>query len=416
MHTDLIDNPRPSHLQFHRNEEARVMELLEFDLDYSSLEDDFEDLVRLAATVAGTEVCLLNLIDMYTEWIVSGHGFATGQVPRENTVCQYTILEPEHFEVKNLAADERFKDFGGIKDAPHFRYYFGIPLKTPKGNSIGTLCVLDTIEKDLTSEKIAVLKTIAGEIIKRLTTQKHLQALRRELSEVKAINQRVAHDIRGPIGGIVGLADMLIRKNGKNSLDEVLRLSQLISKSGSSLLALADEIMGTGEVSSQSTALNECLTLGTLKEKLEQLYQPQATEKGICFDVSVNEELCFISFSKNKLMQITGNLISNALKFTPPLGDVSVYLDLTLSQNHRILYIRVKDTGIGLTEHQIAAITGGRASSTTGTKGELGYGMGLQLVKHLVDNLQGSMQVEAAPNQGAQFEIRIPIGMIAHLS
>ncbi|MDX5417768.1 MAG: GHKL domain-containing protein [Hymenobacteraceae bacterium] len=391
------------------------MELLEFDLDYSSLEDDFEDLVRLAATVAGTEVCLLNLIDMYTEWIVSGHGFAVGQVPRENTVCQYTILEPEHFEVKNLATDDRFKALEGIKDGPQFRYYFGIPLKTPKGHNIGTLCVLDSIEKDLSSDKVLVLKTIASEIIKRLTTQKHLQALRRELSEVKAINQRVAHDIRGPIGGIIGLADLLVKKNGSSTSSEVLRLGQLISKSGTSLLSLADEIMGTGSYGSQPSAFNERLTLVILKEKLEQLYQPQATDKGICFEVSINEELSFITFPKNKLMQITGNLISNALKFTPPLGEVSVYLDFTLSQNHRVLYIRVKDTGIGLSENQISSIMGGKTSSTTGTKGELGYGMGLQLVKQLVESLQGSMHVKATPNLGADFEIRIPIGMVAHL-
>src|SRR5215217_7373169 len=93
-----------------KNEFERIIDLSEFDLDYSSLEDNFKDLARLAANVAGTNISLVNLIDSFTQWSVSTHGLDIEQMPREESVCQYTIMDKQPFEVVDLSADERFKD------------------------------------------------------------------------------------------------------------------------------------------------------------------------------------------------------------------------------------------------------------------------------------------------------------------
>ncbi|MBX0331891.1 GAF domain-containing sensor histidine kinase [Pontibacter sp. HSC-14F20] len=404
-----------SQASYAHNESTRVFDLLSFDLDYSVLEKEFKDLTTLAAHVAGTEISLLNLIDLYTQWTVAGHGFPKGQIPRENSICQYTILEDDHFEVKNLLEDERFKNLAGINDGPMLRYYFGIPLRSPDGNNIGALCVMDRSEVTLSSDRINLLKTLAGEIEKRLVLLKEVRTLRTQLAEARAVNKRVAHDVRGPIGGIIGLAQRLIRKEGKSSPVEVLKISQMMHKSGSSLLALADEIMRPGQLSHAQPEMEDGITLFNFKQTLEQLFLPQASGKAISFGVHINEKLGNITFTKTKLMQIVVNLVSNALKFTPPLGEVSVSLDLTLSQNHRIVNILVQDTGIGLSQEQVDAIVRGQAPSTSGTQGEIGYGMGLQLVRHLLESLHGTMQLQSTPGQGTSFELSIPIGRVAHL-
>ncbi|WP_299700399.1 GAF domain-containing sensor histidine kinase [uncultured Pontibacter sp.] len=410
-----MQNTKHLKAPYTKNEADRIYDLLYYDLNFSSLENEFKDLSTLAASVAGTEVSLLNLIDIYTQWTVAGHGLPTMLTPRENTVCQYTILESDHLEVKDMQQDERFKDLAGIKDGPMLRYYFGVPLRTPNGHNIGSLCVLDSGEITLSAEKVQVLKTIAAEIVNRLNRLKEIHSLRRELAEARAVNRRVAHDIRGPIGGIVGLAQVLIRKEGKSSAEEVLRMSQMIQKSGNSLLGLAEEIMRGEQGLISEPSPEDGITLQGLKAKLEEIFQPQATDKAVGFEVSINEMLSTITFSKNKLLQIIVNLVTNALKFTPPLGEVTVKLDLTLSQNHRILSVQVQDTGIGLSPDQVEAIMKGRALSTSGTSGELGYGMGLQLVQHLLAGLQGKLLVESTPGLGSTFELQIPIGTVAHL-
>ncbi|PKV75184.1 GAF domain-containing sensor histidine kinase [Pontibacter ramchanderi] len=415
MSTASMHQPLPQQAPYSGNENARVLDLMSFDLDYSALEKEFKTLTALAARVTGTQISLINLIDLYTQWTVASHGFPTEQCPRENTVCQYTILEPDHLEVKNLQEDERFKDLSGIKDGPMLRYYFGVPLRTPEGHNIGALCVMDTDEVTLSEEQVELLKALAHEVVQRLVLLKEVRQLRSELTEARAMNKRVAHDVRGPIGGIMGLAQRLIQKEGKSGSEEILKISQMVHKSATSLLALADEILRPTQQATNQSTIQNGITLSAFKEALEQLFQPQASEKAIGFTVHINEKLGDITFTKTKLMQIVVNLVSNALKFTPPLGEVTVHLDLTLSQNNRVLRIVVQDTGIGLSQEQVDAMVLGQAPSTSGTLGEAGYGMGLQLVRQLLKSLHGTMQIKSTPGQGSAFELFIPIGTVSHI-
>ncbi|RVU00686.1 GAF domain-containing protein [Mucilaginibacter limnophilus] len=392
-----------------RNEMQRIIELSEFDLDYSSLQDQFKDLTALAAKVAGTHISLVNLIDSFTSWTISNHGLPVEQLPREEAVCQYTITEDEKFEVTDLSADERFKDKSYVAGDPRLRYYFGVPLKTPSGNAIGTLCVFDTQSKPLTPEKIEMLKIIAGEIVNRLQAYKIIQQLKQNATEAIESKKRVAHDIRGPIGGIIGLARVISEQGDENNMEEVLEFINLIYKSGNSILELADEILSADMKSAVSVkpGLNELNQL-VLKDRLEKLYLPQALNKNIDFKVTTNSETEVIPFSKNKLLQIIGNLISNSMKFTPPNGKVTVDISLHIGGIINELNFTVSDTGIGMTDDRVTSILNGQGTSTNGTSGEQGYGFGLSLVKHLVDSLKGEMHISSEPGKGTIFRIAIP--------
>jgi GAF domain-containing protein len=136
--------------------------------------------------VAGTEMSLVNLIDSYTQWSISSHGMEIEQMPREDSVCQYTIINREYFEVENLQNDERFKDKFYVTDEPRLKYYYGIPLKVSDDHNIGALCVLDKNVKELTPEKVELLKIIADEIVNRLKDLKVIGKLKRKLSEANA--------------------------------------------------------------------------------------------------------------------------------------------------------------------------------------------------------------------------------------
>src|SRR5687768_3882440 len=100
------------------NEFNRIIDLTELDIDYSDLAEHFKDLTKLAAKVAGTDISLINLIDSYTQWSIANHGLPIDQMPREESVCQFTIMGDDYFEVCNLAADERFKDKGYVLGGP----------------------------------------------------------------------------------------------------------------------------------------------------------------------------------------------------------------------------------------------------------------------------------------------------------
>jgi len=387
-----------------KNEMDRLLNLSDYNLDYSSFENKFSDLARLAAKVTGTNISLVNLLDSYTQWTISNHGLEIDQMPREESVCQYTIAEVDHFEVLDLTKDDRFKDRFYVTDDPNLRYYYGIPLVSD-GLNIGALCVLDTEPKILSPEKVELLKIIGEEVINRLKTYKVIESLRSTINEGKETNKKVAHDIRGPLSGIIGLAEIIHEKGQSNTIDEVLEFINLIHKSGKSLLDLTNEILSTEKRTDTLLAGNQ-LNLRTFKEKLEKLYIPQAKTKNIVFLVYTSYKTEHILFPKNKLLQITGNLISNAIKFTPANGTVTVDLDLT--ENGQLLKIAVTDSGIGMDQDKIDTILDGDASSTDGTNGEQGYGFGLALVKHLITGMKGTFKITSTPDQGATFEVLLP--------
>jgi signal transduction histidine kinase len=389
-----------------KNEMQRLLSLSALDLDYSDLSEKFKDLTMLAAKVAGTEISLINLIDSYTQWTVSRHGLELYQMPREDSVCQNTIMGEQPFEIGDLSLDKQFQDKFYVKGPLSLRYYFGIPLTDSEGNNIGALCVLDRSHKSLSPEKTELLKIIADQVMNRIQTY---QAMRELQSQVKSANDtknKVAHDIRGPLAGIIGLSNIIAEQGDSNKLSEVLDFIQMIHKSSKSLLELADEIL-TEDQQNKKLKENE-MNLSVFKSKLQDLYEVQAKNKNINLLIELTEGDILSPFPKNKLLQITGNLISNAIKFTPQGGTVKVDLSLTDKEEQRQLRLSITDTGEGVADLALQHFEDGNNASTNGTYGETGYGFGLALVKHLVEGLGGTIEVCNLKNSGACFTVNLP--------
>ena len=392
---------------FANNEIGRIIALADFNLDYINLNETFKDLTKLAAKVTGSPISMVNLIDNYTVWTVSSYGMEVQQTPREESICQYTILEKDEFAINDLTTNPIFKDEGFVTGEPHFRFYFGVPLSA-KEHNLGALCVLDLEAKTLSAEKVEMLKIISDEIINRLKALQHIDALRNKVKEVQHTQNKIVHDIRGPIAGIIGLADIIAQQGKDNDLDEVLDFIGLIYKGGRSVLELADEIL-TDEKKAKVGGRKGEEMLRDMKQRFEQLYTPQARSKSIEFKAEILNSPDEINISQPKIMQIAGNLISNAIKFTPKFGDVTVTMAVTeVSETEKNLNITVKDTGTGITEEQVALLLADNTASTDGTEGEKGYGFGLTLVKHLVKGLNGQFNIISGENSGSQFIVTIP--------
>ncbi|NHE56166.1 GAF domain-containing sensor histidine kinase [Cyclobacterium plantarum] len=389
----------------------RLLQLADYDLDNSELENSLKDLTKLAGKVAGTDISLVNLVDSFTQWTVASEGISLKQMPREDSVCQYTIMGNQPFEIKDLTKDERFKDKFYVTDDPNLRYYWGVPLKNESGFNLGALCVMDKETKYISPEKVELLEIIADEIVNRLKVIKALTLLKAEVKSAKEKQKQVAHDIRGPIGGIIGLAQIIKEKGNTNQLEDVLDFIKIIQKSGKSLLELADEILSSREEDKKELRLNPDneYNLMTLKEKIINLYGVQAEQKKVTLEVLVEGNHKEKPFPKAKLLQILGNLISNAIKFTASGGKVYISLNLAEKSQNKELLLVVKDTGAGMTAEQIEAIMKGEGQTTQGSAGEKGYGFGLPLVKHLVDGMNGVLKIDSKLGEYARFELRLPV-------
>lgn len=386
------------------DEIERLADLAEFDPDYSDLQDNFKELTQLAAKISGTNISLVNLIDSFTQWSVSNYGLEIDQMPREESICQYTIMENDHFEISDLSLDERSKSFFYVGNPLNLRYYFGVPLKTPGGHNIGALCVLDPTAKSLSPDKIELLKLIAKEVVDKLINLKILQKVKYELDESKKSQRRAAHDIRGPLSGISGIIDIVRKRGDNNKSQDILSFMEMIDKSTTSVLDLTEEIL-----IQEKKQVGDQISISGLKDKLERLYTPQAKAKSIFFKVTTDTLNQQVTFSKNKLLQITGNLISNAIKFSSEYGTVTVKLDLDVLDKEKTLQINVSDNGNGLSSEAVDKILTGNLESTSGTIGERGYGLGLPMVMENVKSLSGEMEITSEEGWGTNFEVRIPL-------
>tara|TARA_R110000868_G_scaffold410693_5_gene699865 strand:+ start:44762 stop:45952 length:1191 start_codon:yes stop_codon:yes gene_type:complete len=387
----------------------RVLNLSDFDLDYESLKNEFIDLNKLAARIAGTEISQLNLIDHFTQWSISQVGTKKLQAEREETICTYTIKGKEPLEVIDLNKDERFQHLESVKKAGA-KYYYGIPLVSKEGFNIGSLCVISLKELSLSEEKKELLILVAEEIVHRLEDLRVLNKLKNENHNLKSAKKEIVHDLRGMINGIMGLGDLISLENNSTNkeIDKFLKLQKGSCKS---IVEYAESILDRSQEQNKvQTNVKE------LSEKLERLYLPLAIRKGIEFEVVFDENDIDLSFEGRLLVQITGNLISNAMKFSSKNGRVKVEFQIlkkTINEEEkdfkRELKILVKDSGEGMDSNRVENILNKKNISTEGTSGEQGFGLGLNFVQYHIHELNGSLEVNSSLGKGSNFSVSIPI-------
>lgn len=381
----------------------RVKHLSELDLDYQELQEEFEDLTRLAASIAGTELSFVNLIGAHYQWTVSGDD-GLKSTPREESACNYTIQESDFLKVSRLDKDPRFFDKGFVTGEHYLKFYFGIPLKMNNDAAVGALCVLSRNETELSSNQIDNLRIIAGEIVKRLELKLRLKRSEKKAEQSVRIKQRLAHDIRGPISGILQLLE--IAQEDKDTSEETQEILTLARDSGKDLLNLTEDILN--EAIADNKLKENNFTLVSFTEKLHSLYKPQAQSKGVKFSVNFIEGETDL-FSKRGLLPISGNLISNAIKFTPPEGTVAVLIEIEENDKRKELIIKVTDTGVGMSEDKLQRLTMGDAMSEKGTEGEKGFGLGLSLVIDLVNEMKGKLEATSTLGTGTTITARLPL-------
>ncbi|EAZ79854.1 GAF domain-containing sensor histidine kinase [Algoriphagus machipongonensis] len=396
------------------NELGRLLALSNLDLDYYDSKQGIDWLAEMAATVAGTKISLVNLIDSYTQWTISKNGIDLSQMPREDSVCQFTLYheEGEVLEINDLRDDDRFKDKFYVKENPNLTYYLGVPLVTKEGFNLGALCVMDVEEKEIDIEKRELLQMIARQIVDRLKVDKMVHQIKADMDSLQHDHKKLVHDIRGPISGIVGLAEIIKSQGTESEIQEVLEFMELIQNSGNSILELADEILTkNSEQNNQHTRepKDHEFNLLTLRSKILDMFAPQALIKKIKLSVSLEENHQTYPFKRHRLMQIIGNLISNSIKFTTEGGSVQVKLGLDLSKDFSVLNIQVKDSGLGMSQDKIEKLLTESGSSESGTKGEKGFGFGMSFVRKLVEEMRGTMAIESEIGEGTTTKVMLNI-------
>ncbi len=165
-----MNNPEKSyHLSAQKQlgwtEEGRLAALQRYQILDTPAEDDFDDLVKLAAQFCNAPISLISLVDQGRQWFKARYGTDVQETPLEVSFCKYSILEDEILVVPDATKDSRFNHNALVTGEPHIRFYAGAVLRTPDGFPLGTICILDSIARDATNQEIETLKILARQVM-----------------------------------------------------------------------------------------------------------------------------------------------------------------------------------------------------------------------------------------------------------
>ena len=221
----------------------------------------------------------------------------------------------------------------------------------------------------------------------------------------------MSHDIRTPMNAIIGYTHLASLEEGVPP--KVQEYIEKIDISGKHLLTLINDVLEMSRIESGKMELIE--EQGDICEALQtayEMFKEQMEEKKIAYTLDIHDVADkWVEFDRNRFLRVVLNLVSNACKFTPEGGRVSVSMTQTGSArkpDRGVYEVRVKDTGIGMTKEFAEEVFEAFARERTSTVSKIqGTGLGMAITKSIVDAMQGSIDVETSPNQGTEFIVRI---------
>jgi two-component system sensor histidine kinase/response regulator len=218
----------------------------------------------------------------------------------------------------------------------------------------------------------------------------------------------VSHDIKNPLTGIIGLVK-LMRDTDEITTDERKHMLSVIENSGNNLLNMVREVLDR----ESKKKVPESVELANVEvteviERIISMNKAKAMLKGIDLKYNIEPEDLRANLDQNKIEIAVNNLVSNALKFTPARGTVSVSVS-QIDESESILF-EINDTGIGIPKGMKDDLFDSEIQySRMGTGGEAGTGLGLDIVHLYVSMHSGEIWVESEENIGTTFFIKLPV-------
>ncbi len=255
-------------------------------------------------------------------------------------------------------------------------------------------------------ELLAVSRNIEKRKQAELKLQEHTEELRQLNADKDRFMKILAHDLRNPFNALLGFTNLLLENIHEYSIDEIETQISIVNQTSHKTFNLLNDLLLWSQSQSGQLRVNlERLNFKEICNQTVEQNQNQANLKHINITCLVTNNI-YLRVDKNMFKIIMRNLISNAIKFTPKNG----WITIDIEKNQETAIIAIADNGVGISaDDQLKLWDYTNLYVTEGTEKEQGSGLGLMLCKEFIDRHNETIWVESEPNRGSTFKFTMPI-------
>lgn len=390
-----------------KNESERMELIRQLHILDTHSEDVYDGITYIASLICKTPVSTITIIDKDRQWFKSIIGGSHRENPRIYSFCAHAILGSEILEIPDSQSDERFRDNPLVIGDPYVRYYAGAPLELKDGLRVGTLCVIDHKPNKLSEEQLKALHFLSLQVTKLLDLRlkiKEIEYLRENDSNI--VNM-LTHELRNPltsISGFLTLTTQLKEKYNDPSYDVVI---DKCLKNVDRMLRIVNEFLnyshwkdGCWAINKKHNDINACIRESAL------LAKGYSDKCKVTIDLNLDENIPHNIFDYEGILSVLENLISNASKYSPE-GEKIILSSEVLED---VIKIGVQDFGRGIPEKDQDKVFKPFALYNQDNRaGIKSSGLGLSIVKKIIDKHGGELNFKSVENKGTTFYFTLPL-------
>jgi signal transduction histidine kinase len=375
-------------------------------------------LTRLAATLIDAPATFITLVDADRDFYLSNCGFgeplATVRELRGTTFCHYALVHDGPLVIDDTRAHPVYHKVPTVQSLG-VAAYMGVPMKSADGEVIGSFCAIDfkprawsPREREVMEElaaaaasEILLLQAIGAHVRRADAAQVEKLAAEQAAATRRDVLNAVSHDLRDPLNTIQMALGPLEAMSGD---ERVGRFAVIVRRQVARMSRLLEDLLDAARIDGGSLRLEpEPVNLAALVAEVAGDFAMQADAAGVTIRTDVQSNVPSIEGDRARLIQALSNLVSNSLKFTPRGGNVHVTARLVGDT----VQLAVADTGCGIEAAQLPRVFDAFWQADAARR--MGMGLGLHIVRGIVERHGGAIRVASAVGAGTTFEVDLPL-------